>query len=448
MKRVVIALIASALALVSASASAGFDVTVAPRYAPEGASESETRQWTPRPASIVSGSYNITVDATASSSLKEFRVSLVPDEQQIPPLAGSATVARTYSINTKSADTIQVPWDSNSLTPHNGYYKISSFALSHGTNSESNTIPGLKVNNPPLTPSGVRALLEEETATITWRANPEVDLTGYRVYRSVDDSSFKQIGVASGTRYTDNDVPKGVSLRYQLVAVRRSVVTPEGATSPPTKPTSPIIWLDPGTGTQPTEIGSESPQLLEEFALAPTIKRAPIPDRGFAPVLPFGQPIPARSVAAAQQAGEPLISAPARVIRGAVYKPPFIAAALLLLVISLHLLRLGRLLWADAASVTAAQAPLDSSLLYSGPLLDSGGSQLLARPSHTDGPLLPPLPPVRRSPLVWVRSRTTNLIGFPWKSNSSRSRLSKKRSQGTAGRPVANNTKVGGATEA
>lgn len=424
MKRATITLAAGVMALFSAPAVAGLDVTVTPRHAAEGASDSEARLWTPRPGSVVSGPWNITIDATASTSLKEFSVSLLPEEQQLPTPAGGS-IARTYGVNAKTADTIQIPWNSNALTPYNGFYKILSSATSHGANSEAKELLGLKVNNPPVTPVGVRAVIEEDGSSITWKPNPEPDITNYRVYRSVDDSSFSQIGVATGTRYTDADVPKDVSLRYQVVAIRRSVVTPGGVPSPPTKPTSSIVKIVPGTGSQPTEIEAGVPERLEE--IAPTITQGARRDLGFAPGLPFNQPIPARYVAAAQQAEEPLISAPARAIQGAVYKPPFIAVALLLLVISFHLLRLGRLLASGTGGLIARQPPAAS-----------GGSQLLVRLGQTG----------RRSPLVWVRSRTTNLIGFPWKSNSSRKRLSKKRSQGTAGRPVANKTKVGGATEA
>jgi len=414
-RRFAVIVIASALALLAAPAGAGMDVTVAPRHAADGASDAEARLWTPRPSSIVTANWNVTVDGQASSSLKEFRVSVVSDEQQIPPLAGTASVVKTYSLNTKTADTIQIPWDSTVLTPYNGNYRIVSFASSHATNSETNTILGLKVNNPPATPSGVRAVIEEDDSVITWKANPEPDITGYVVYRSADDAAFKQIGLAGSTRYKDADISKGVSLRYQVAAVRRSVVSPGGVTSPATKPTPPIAKLDPGGGAQPGEIQAQVPETLPE--LPPTIIKAPQRDLGFAPGLPFGQPIPARAIAAAAQAEDQLISTPTLAIRNTVYKPPFIAAALLMLVISLHLLRVGRLLWVGPGEAAAFHPP-------AGPR--AGG----------------------RSPLVWVRSLTTNLIGFPWKSNSSRNLLSKNRSQGTAGRPVANKTKVGGATEA
>jgi len=74
---------------------------------------------------------------------------------------------------------------------------------------------------PPSSPSGLVAVQEGPAVRLFWDPNPERDVTGYRVSRSVDGGPFVPLESAPPVRplYLDADVAAGQRLRYRVAAV-------------------------------------------------------------------------------------------------------------------------------------------------------------------------------------------------------------------------------------
>ena len=73
---------------------------------------------------------------------------------------------------------------------------------------------------PPATPTGVRATSSSTTVELSWDANAEPDLAGYRVYRSVDGGAFAKIAdIGEIPTYSDRDVQSGKTYRYSIAAI-------------------------------------------------------------------------------------------------------------------------------------------------------------------------------------------------------------------------------------
>jgi hypothetical protein len=135
----------------------------------------------------------------------------------------------------------------------------------------------LRVAVPPADPTGVTATAtgedgsEDRAVTVSWSANPEPDLVGYRVDRAVGDEVFDEIAVvaaAESPSFVDDDLPEGGEHRYRVYAVRRGVtaadedlVTSLGAgeatadvSEPPATTTTTVV--EGGSTTTTTDGGS------------------------------------------------------------------------------------------------------------------------------------------------------------------------------------------------
>jgi hypothetical protein len=76
---------------------------------------------------------------------------------------------------------------------------------------------------PPAAPAGLRATPSASAIELSWDANSESDLAGYRVYRSVIGGAFEKIAdVSEIPTYSDKAVQAGKTYRYQITAVDKS----------------------------------------------------------------------------------------------------------------------------------------------------------------------------------------------------------------------------------
>jgi fibronectin type 3 domain-containing protein len=72
----------------------------------------------------------------------------------------------------------------------------------------------------PAAPAGLSAFAAPGSIELTWQQNPEADLAGYRIYRSVADAALEKIGDASQIpSYSDRAVEHGKTYRYAVSAV-------------------------------------------------------------------------------------------------------------------------------------------------------------------------------------------------------------------------------------
>lgn len=267
----------------------------------------------------------------------------------------------------------------------NGKYGITLRATASSLLSEDSAEArrtGLLVNNPPVAPAGVQASLADGLPAVSWAANREPDLVEYRVFRSTDGKTFAQAAVTKATSFAESSADPGASYSYRVLAVRTSPVEQNqagcgrfltcsgqsqasntvtvplppapspspGSTTPPTGGTEVSPGSEGSPGGNPVRLPAPAPSPVAPVVAPTIVTQAPRRDTKFAPLLPYSQPIPRQEVAeeepqaADEEPGEPPIVLSANAERGseAVDKTPFMAAALLLVVASLHVGRAAR----------------------------------------------------------------------------------------------------------
>ncbi|MCW3042173.1 MAG: hypothetical protein JWL57_331 [Actinobacteria bacterium] len=308
------------------------------------ASAADAHRCTPPTGSTLSGSWNIRMDALSLSSLKSFAVSIAPADRSIPALPPGATTSRTYPLvvlgSGKIADTIEMPWDTGSLR-YNGTYQISATAVSMLNSAAHAVVGNLLVNNPPAQPPGAAAGLDGAVPVLNWTANSEPDVTGYRILRSAGGAAYSPVETSPTNSFRDTKAPQGKPLTYEIVALRKSPTDPNGIASAASLPSGTIVAATPVTPTAAAPVTSPSTR--------PTSGSAPAqdPSSTFAPTLPFAQALPTST------ATLPDVPAPARAAGlpsgGEGYaktttsqKLPFLAAALFIALIAVHVFRYAR----------------------------------------------------------------------------------------------------------
>ena len=89
---------------------------------------------------------------------------------------------------------------------------------------------------PPAAPADVRATSSAASVELSWDANSEPDIAGYRVYRSADGGAFTKIAdVSEIPAYSDRDVQRGKTYRYSVTAIDKD--GNESDKSPPVEAT-------------------------------------------------------------------------------------------------------------------------------------------------------------------------------------------------------------------
>lgn len=246
----------------------------------------------------------------------------------------------------------------------------------------------VNVNIPPARPAKPAITLEGAVPTVTWKANPEADLKGYRLTRSANGAS-KSFVLGKVTRFSDTEAPTGAELTYQLFAVRNSPVSASGIESPASEPAKILVpapqpgpdgapaqatadpaqaSADPASGQQgaapgpsnPVALTPANPKPIDAPNLPPKVTVGPRRDVGFAPLLPYTAQLPKSAGSIEEGALEPVeaeggqgrvapIAQPTNFGRPAVQKSLYVAGALLLVVGALHITRAARRLGDDLA---------------------------------------------------------------------------------------------------
>lgn len=336
-------------------ASAVDSVNVQFIYASAGTqSQQEIQKWTPRPDSVIRGEWRVVVDASTNSSLQSFKVEIVPETSGIPALGPQALTSRSFDLGQTSSHRLTLPWDTTTLTPRNASYRIVARATSHVGTSAQSQVVGVIVDNPPAVPTGADAELVGGAPRITWDPNPEADLLHYHVLRSAGTLGFSKIVTLTSTSFSDTGAPKGVSLRYEVIAVRRSLVSKSGIASSASQPTERLVIPRPVTEEDgpPPAAQIAPPQPGEVRAVEGREVVGARRDVGFEPTLPYSDdasvppPYNFSDDSELTYAGE-TSAAPQPGLQLTVHKPPFVAAALLLIGIAAHLALLSRRLLRD-----------------------------------------------------------------------------------------------------
>jgi fibronectin type 3 domain-containing protein len=89
--------------------------------------------------------------------------------------------------------------------------------------SDEVSIPRYEDKFPPAAPSAVHAIASTASIELSWDANTEPDLAGYRVYRSTGGGAFEKIAdVNELPAYSDRAVEHGKTYRYAITAIDKS----------------------------------------------------------------------------------------------------------------------------------------------------------------------------------------------------------------------------------
>lgn len=299
--------------------------------------------------------FPITMRARADSSLKSFSVLIAPAENPRPGMeVVDGSTSGSWPTGAKTSETLSVSWNTKNVTPYNGLYRIIATAESHVGGTKTIRLDGYAVDNLPIAVSGIVSEIKGTDPSLNWQANSEIDLISYRVYRAVGSSGYKNIAVTTTTAYADKEVPKGVELKYYVTATRRSVVSKEGwVESLPSKATSFFI-PHPQSNAEPTV---SAPQEAPAPPPIPNVEARPagkIVHHGFGELIPYGafdDSLPKVPAPLSQQEGpailQPRLKSPAPISLPQVYKPPFFAAALLMIAAAAHIGRLAISMFVD-----------------------------------------------------------------------------------------------------
>jgi hypothetical protein len=341
---------------------------------------------TPTSGSTVQGNISGSVTAKTAISLKSFTLTLqgIDSAFQFTPIrldGGNNGGSSSYpALPPTPSDTINFNWDSSSMssnTPHNGKYTLFASAQTIvGDSLQKNN--DININNPPLAPSGVNMTMQSEVPHISWAPNSEPDLLGYQVQRSADSGSYVTIATKQTTVFDDSNAPKGANLRYRIVASRYSPVSsailsvpsaetaatyitppaPAPVPGPATVPAPAPVVIAPAAApkappiTLPAAVAPQitptAPKAVTAPALAAPQKRPQIRNE-FLGGSTFSQtlPYPAVAPAAASQdsmpamVGRKAVTAITRAV-ASVPKPRYLAVALMMLVLALHISRAAR----------------------------------------------------------------------------------------------------------
>jgi len=277
-------------------------------------------------------------------------------------------------------------WDTRDSTPYNGGYDIEATAktppgLLASGQTYTSVVENVVVNNPPSTPSEVKAGIEGAAVVVRWKANPEPDILSYKVSRSIEGGSFTHLASVDASKtlsYTDSSAPAGKPVKYAVTAVRRSAVDGAGLTSSPGQSSEVTIPGAPSeqpgqVGGQPTADGSAQPGAapgaqmaapLSSPTMAPTLpvakKAPPAPiyksrpsEIAFAPTLPFTEAPPPQKFETASDESESDLAAPSSLTDSISATNPtwFIVIGVVLLAASVLLARTSRKLLKSTGGV-------------------------------------------------------------------------------------------------
>lgn len=190
-----------------------------------------TRVTSPGSGATLQGTAGVSAEASAPTGVKRIVLSIegaTVDTKEPADLRQSVTAGYTW--NTSLAI-------GSGGIARNGWYQIRVHAVAND-GADHTSLVNVKVDNPPVAPSGLTQSTKGGTVTLSWLANPEPDLTGYRI--EVDSGGgFATAGQTKGTSFSAEVAPGTYS--YRVVALRSSPNYADGRASAPSGTVSATI---------------------------------------------------------------------------------------------------------------------------------------------------------------------------------------------------------------
>ena len=126
---------------------------------------------------------------------------------------------------------IEYSWDTTrtldgSGLSRNGWYQIRVRVVAAGGSTDATR--NVRVDNGASAPQGVSVSVAEQTVSLSWNANPEPDIDGYRV-EADKGAGFATVGTTGSTSYSYQAEPGTYS--WRVIALRSSVVYEGGKPS-------------------------------------------------------------------------------------------------------------------------------------------------------------------------------------------------------------------------
>jgi hypothetical protein len=361
MGRTRLALAAAAAALAGLASAAGALVVAA---APAGASPPPQSGPpfpainTPAPNTVEKKTSMPSVDGTITPSGRgQITSVLIFASSQAGRTTYSFPAAPTRPSSGQTEWTFSGTPPSTSSLAWNGAYQLWATATEDdpGTGSHSGTSQAVTFFEgvPPQPPAGVSATKDANgsAVTVTWQANPEPDTLAYQVQRaSLNGSNWSTVSPSSqgtDTNFRDTSVQSGKDYQYHVIAVRSGAQSGQTISSDPSTPAS-TVAAPAGSLFGPGGSVAELPAAVQ--AITDPVAGLVHPGQG--PGRPVtGSPtaggysnLPYGGQAALTEPGTPGAqdpkgrSAGANIVRTAL----FVAAALILLAIAAHLIRMRR----------------------------------------------------------------------------------------------------------
>jgi hypothetical protein len=177
---------------------------------------------------------------------------------QVTSLEGHGGGSRQVAPNGNPS---QFVWDF--VAAYNGNYRITVTVQGKdsviSSTSTSTATEDVAVDAKPVTPANVKAAVgTDRSVTLTWDANPEPDIIGYQIQRSLGSNQWSAAGNTSDTSFTDTATEsRGGTYQFRVIAVRPSSASDQGIASDPSAPASAAV-ADPPTATTAAGSGSGS----------------------------------------------------------------------------------------------------------------------------------------------------------------------------------------------
>ncbi|MGH2758116.1 MAG: hypothetical protein ACRDKJ_00970, partial [Actinomycetota bacterium] len=140
--------------------------------------------------------------------IERVELRILSEEDGIPSPKNGAPIVEPWTFERGSAPTSQTlryNWDTNTLTPRNGRYKVQVIAYSYGPDHAPQASSpecrqdywvaercDLRVDNQPKTPAAPRIIAKTgTTVSVEWDKAPEPDVLSYQLYRTKTSSPEK-----------------------------------------------------------------------------------------------------------------------------------------------------------------------------------------------------------------------------------------------------------------